>query len=78
TTILQSNKLTTNSPIEVISNERFIFIENGQSHYVRLIELQVDADGIESKPTALISEFDYRIFKQWNNIKSAHAVGPGG
>ncbi|MFU2511754.1 M4 family metallopeptidase [Pseudoalteromonas sp. ASV78] len=76
--LLKGAKLDSISNQQLISNERYIFIENGQSYYVRLIELKVLNNGFEQRPIALIGETNYRIFKQWNNIQNAHATGPGG
>ena len=40
-TLLKAAKLDSGSNQQLISNERYIFIENNQSYYVRLIELKV-------------------------------------
>ncbi|TGE84840.1 peptidase M4 family protein [Pseudoalteromonas sp. KS88] len=76
--LLQNAKLGTDSTFELLSNERYIYIDNEQAHYVRLIELIVHEQMNEYRPIALVSESNYRIFKQWNNIQSAHGKGPGG
>jgi len=76
--LLQNAKLETDSTFELLSNDRYIYIENEQAHYVRLIELSVHEKMNEYRPIALVSESNYRIFKQWNNIQSAHGNGPGG
>ena len=76
--LLIKAKLVDSTSYKVINNQRYIYIDNGAAHFVRLIELDVTENGVEKKPIGLVSESDYRVFKLWNNIHSAHGTGPGG
>lgn len=76
--ILAKSKLNIASRFDITSNDRYIYINNGKARYVRLIELFVNDQSLESQPAALIDESDYSLIKVWNNIQQAQASGPGG
>ena len=76
--LLEKAKLDDSLESKIINNERYIYIENGKAHYVRLIELKVIENGIEKMPIGLVSESTYHVFKQWDNIQSVGGKGPGG
>ncbi len=76
--ILVNAKLDESTAYQVLNNKRYVYIDNGVAHFARLIELNVFENGVEKKPIGLVSESDYSVFKQWNNIKSAQGTGPGG
>ncbi|KPW04550.1 M4 family metallopeptidase [Pseudoalteromonas sp. P1-8] len=76
--VLKASKLSLDSSYKLLKSERYIYVKNDQAHYAYLIELEILNAEHESKPSAIINEKTYEVFKAWNNIKHTQAMGPGG
>ncbi|WP_300417821.1 M4 family metallopeptidase [uncultured Pseudoalteromonas sp.] len=76
--VLEAAKLSLDLPYKLIKSERYIYVKDDKAHYAYLIELEILNAEHESKPSAIISENTYEVYKAWNNIKHTQAMGPGG
>ncbi|MEC8225239.1 MAG: M4 family metallopeptidase, partial [Pseudomonadota bacterium] len=76
--VLEAAKLSLDLPYKLIKSERYIYVKDDKAHYAYLIELEILNAEHESKPSAIINENTYEVYKAWNNIKHTQAMGPGG
>ncbi|TMP80195.1 peptidase M4 family protein [Pseudoalteromonas phenolica] len=76
--ILKKAKLDANTDYELHETKRYVYLENGEAVFAQLVQLEIKLPNEVLKPTALITEYNNKVVKYWNDIHHAEATGPGG